>query len=149
MKKFWIIFGWTLTLVGQIFLSLALVEVLNKLLVSSTITTVKEFIFIPLNIWLGFLIGVFSLGILSLLIRKIEPYHIIQRFFSTLALSGIPIILLFYLGLTVGVDNQTEFQEIVLERMVPYYTQLNIIFSLLGFYLPSWFKKLISKNKQN
>lgn len=149
MKKFWMLFGWVLTLFGQIFLSLALIEILNKLFVPTEITTVKQFLFTPLIIWLSFLIGMFIPGALSLLIRKMEPYHITQRLISTLVLSAIPSILLVYLGLTVGLDNQTEFQEIVLEKMVPYYTQLNIAFSLLGFYIPSWFKKLTSKHKQD
>lgn len=147
MKKFWTIFGWALTFAVQVALSFILVEVFNLTVVPASITTLGAFLSIPLTILLSFLFGVFGIGMISLLIRKIQPYYPLLRFVGTLVMAIFPMALLVFLGLTVGLENQVEFQEIVLDRMVPYYTQLNIVFSLLGFYLPSWFKKMAPKRQ--
>lgn len=141
MKKFWTIFAWAVTLTAQITLSFVLVELFKSTLVPATITTDAEFLTIPLTIWVSFLIGIFGLGMLSLVMRKITPYYTLLRFLGTLVMALLPMVLLVFLGLSAGLENTVEFQEIVLGRMVPYYTQLNIVFSLLGFYLPSWFKR--------
>lgn len=141
MKKFWTIFAWAVTLTAQITLSFVLVELFKSTLVPATITTDAEFLTIPLTIWVSFLIGIFGLGMLSLVMRKIKPYYTLLRFLGTLVMALLPMVLLVFLGLSAGLENTVEFQEIVLGRMVPYYTQLNIVFSLLGFYLPSWFKR--------
>ena len=141
MKKFWTIFAWAVTLTAQIIFSFVLVELFNATLVPETITTVTEFLIIPLTIWASFLIGIFAIGMLSLVMRKIKPYYTTLRFLGTLVMAVLPMVLLVFLGLSAGLENTVEFQEIVLGRMVPYYTQLNIVFSLLGFYLPSWFKR--------
>ena len=146
MAKFWMVIGWGLTIIAQVVLSFLLVEVFNLVVVPAAITTVSEFIIIPLTIWLSYLISVFGIGMLSLVIQKMKPYYTVLRLVSTLVMALIPMAILVFLGLTVGIENQAEFQEIVLERMVPYYTQLNVVFSLLGFYLPTWFKKMAPKN---
>jgi hypothetical protein len=147
MKKFWTIFGWAVTLAAQITISFVLVELFNATLVPETITTVAEFLTIPLTIWASFLIGIFAIGMLSLVMRKIKPYYTTLRFLGTLVMAVLPMVLLVFLGLSAGLENTVEFQEIVLDRMVPYYTQLNIVFSLLGFYLPSWFKRNAPERK--
>lgn len=147
MAKFWMVFGWGITLIAQVALSFLLVEVFNLAVVPTAITTDGEFIIIPLTIWSSYLVGVFGIGMLSLIIRKMKPYYTLLRLVGTLVMALIPMAILVFLGLTVGIENQTEFQEIVLDRMVPYYTQLNVVFSLLGFYLPSWFKNMAPKNR--
>lgn len=147
MKNFWMIIGWGVTFIAQVVLSFLLVEVFNLTVVPAAITTVSEFIIIPLSIWVSYLVGVFGIGMLSLIIRKMKPYYTVLRLVGSLVMALIPMAILVFLGLSVGIDNQAEFQEIVLDRMVPYYTQLNVVFSLLGFYLPSWFKKMAPKNR--
>ncbi len=147
MKKFWQIFGWALTLILQILLSLLLVELLSLWIVPASIETPRDFLLIPLTIWFSFLIGVFGIGILSLIIRKMAPYHTLIRLIGTLVMALIPMVLLGYLGLTIGLENQKEFQEVVMGKMVSYYTHLNLVFSLLGFYLLSWFNKLTPKKR--
>ncbi len=147
MAKLWMVLGWGITFIAQVVLSFLLVEVFRLAVVPAAVTTVGEFIIIPLTIWVSYLVGVFCIGMLSLIIRKMKPYYTVLRLVGTLVIALIPMAILVFLGLTVGIENQADFQEIVLDRMVPYYTQLNVVFSLLGFYLPSWFKKMAPKNR--
>jgi hypothetical protein len=141
MKQFWRIFGWAVTIAAQILLSFVLVELFKMWIVPVSIKTLDAFLILASTIWFSFLVGVFGIGVLSLVIRKMQPYHTLIRLFGTLIMALIPVVILVFLGLSVGLENEIDFQEIVLARMVPYYTQLNIVFSLLGFYLPTWFKK--------
>lgn len=140
MKKFWKIFGWGITIVLQIGLSFLILEQLRNWIVPTWVTNLSTYSIIPLSIWVSFLIGVYGVGILSMAIRKIMPLQAGLRLVSTAALALIPLIVLTFLGLTVGFDDPAEFREIVIGRMVPYYTNLNVAFSFLGFYIPTWFK---------
>jgi hypothetical protein len=77
-----------------------------------------------------------------------QPLQAGLRLISTALLALIPLIVLTFLGLTVGFEEPAEFQEIVIGRMVPYYTNLNVAFSLMGFYIPTWFRFIRSQKEK-
>ncbi len=139
MKKFWKIFGWGITIAIQIGLSYLILEQLRDGIVPSQITNINTYLSIPLSIWISFIIGVYGAGILSMLLRKIQPLHVSLRLLSTGLLALIPLVVLTFLGLTVGFEDPAVFRSVVIGRMVPYYTNLNVAFSLIGFYVPTWF----------
>jgi len=142
MKKFWQITGWVVSIAVQIGVSFLLVELFQRFFYPAEINTAGQFLTIPLMIWISFLIGIYGFGILGLLIRKSDNLQALTRLASTAFMALIPMLLLIFLGLSAGIENEQEFEEIVLGRMVPYYTQLNVVFSLIGFYIPSWFQML-------
>jgi len=149
MKKFWNIFGWVFTILIQIALCFIILGVLQTYVFPNQIARTGEFLRIPLLIWITFVVVVYGIGMLSLLIRKITPLKAGLRFFSSAGLALVPLGILIFLGLSVGVENQKDFQEIVLGRMVSYYANLSMVFSFLGFYIPNWIKFLQTKNKGN
>jgi hypothetical protein len=149
MKKFWNIFGWIISIVLQVLISYLLLELLKTFFYPDMIRTTGEFILIPLLIWASFFIGVYGIGMPSLLIRKVSPLNAVLRLLSTAVMIIIPLSILVFLGLTVGIENEKDFEEIVLGRMVAYYTQLTVVFSLLGFYIPTWFKVFQPKPKKS
>lgn len=149
MKKFWNIFGWIISIVLQVLISYLLLELLKTFFYPLMIRTTGEFIVIPLIIWVSFFIGVYGIGMPSLLIRKVSPLNAVLRLLSTGVMIIIPLSILVFLGLTVGIENEKDFEEIVLGRMVAYYTQLTVVFSLLGFYIPTWFKVFQPKPKKS
>ena len=146
MKKFWQITGWVVAITIQIGTSFLFVELFQRFLYPPEINTAGQFLTIPLLIWISFIIGIFGIGILGLLIRKTEKLQALIRLVSTALMALIPMLLLIFLGLTAGIENEQDFTEIVLGRMVPYYTQLNVVFSLIGFYAPTWLKKYKKEN---
>jgi hypothetical protein len=103
---------------------------------------------IPLSIWVSFIIGVYGIGILSIAIRKLTPLQAGLRLISTALLELIPLIVLTSLGLTVAFEDPVNFREVVLGKMVPYYTNLNVAFSLMGFYIPTWFRFIRSQKEK-
>lgn len=148
MKKFWKIFGWGLTIGVQIGLSFLILEQLRNTIIPTSVTNFSTYLIIPLSIWASFLFGVYSIGILSMVLQKIKPLQAGLRLISTALLAVIPLIVLTFLGLTIGFEDPVDFREIVIGRMVPYYTNLNVVFSLMGFYIPTWFKFVKSQKEQ-
>jgi len=149
MKKFWNIFGWVFTIIIQITLCFVILGILQTSVFPNQITRTGEFLRIPLLIWITFVVVVYGIGMLSLLIRKITPLKAGLRFISSAGLALVPLGILIFLGLSVGLENQKDFQEIVLDRMVSYYSNLSMVFSFLGIYIPNWIKFLQTKNKGN
>lgn len=139
MKKFWKIFGWGITIIIQIGLSYLILEQLRNGFVPNQVTNISTYLVIPVSIWASFILGVYGTGILSMFLRKIKPLRAGLRLLSTALLALIPLIVLTFLGLTVGFEDPAEFRSVVIGRMVPYYTNLNVAFSLIGFYIPNWF----------
>lgn len=140
MKKFWNIFGWVVTIILQIVVSFLLQEIFRSYMYPTQVTSTGAFLIIPLLIWVSLVVGVFGIGILSFLIRKYSPLSTGLRFLSSAGLALLPLGLLVFLGLSVGFENQKDFQDIVLDRMVSYYSNLALVFSFLGFYIPNWVK---------
>lgn len=148
MKKFWKIFGWGITIGLQIGLSFLILEQLRNWIVPTWVTNLSTYLIIPLSIWVSFIIGVYGIGILNMAIRKLTPLQAGLRLISTALLALIPLIVLTFLGLTVGFEEPVNFREVVLGKMVPYYTNLNIAFSLMGFYIPTWFRFIRSQKEK-
>jgi hypothetical protein len=148
MKKFWKIFGWGITIGLQIGLSFLILEQLRNWIVPTWVTNLSTYLIIPLSIWVSFIIGVYGIGILSIAIRKLTPLQAGLRLISTALLELIPLIVLTSLGLTVAFEDPVNFREVVLGKMVPYYTNLNVAFSLMGFYIPTWFRFIRSQKEK-
>jgi len=148
MKKFWDIFGWGITIVVQIALSYFILDQLRNWIIPTSVTNIGTYLIIPFSIWASFLIGVYGIGILSMILRKMQPLQAGLRLISTAVIVMIPLIVLTFLGLTVGFEDPVNFREVVLGKMVPYYTNLNIAFSLMGFYIPTWFRFIRSQKEK-
>jgi hypothetical protein len=147
MKKFWSIVSWGLLVIAQLLLSFLLVSIAKTYILPKPVSAVWEFLAYPLSIWLSFILGVFGVGIVGIILLKLEPRRAGLRVLSTSILALIPMVVLIVLGLTVGIENQENFSNIVLGRMVTYYTQLTVVFSLIGFYIPNWFSKIAPKTE--
>lgn len=145
MNKGWNALSWVLIVVAQIALGYALVSVINSVIYKPQIETITQFLMIPLSIFLGYLIGVYGIGMLGLVLKKLKPLVAGLRLFTTAVMTVIPMLMLIFNAVTVGVENRQQFQDIVMVRMVPYYTQLCAVFALLGFYITIWWHKVVPK----
>lgn len=148
MNKGWNALSWVLIVVAQIALGYALVSVINSVIYKPQIETITQFLMIPISIFLGYLIGVYGIGILGLVLKKLKPRVAGLRLFTTAIMTVIPMLMLIFNAVTVGVENQQQFQDIVMVRMVPYYTQLCAVFALLGFYITIWWHKVVPKKQK-
>ncbi len=145
MKKFWEIFSWGITICAQIALSFLTLAGLRNWIFPTSVTSLGAFLIIPFSIWISFIIGFYGIGMLSMILRKIKPLKAGLRLISTAALALIPLVVLTSLSMSVGFEEPVDFRNIVLGRMVPYYTNLNVAFSLIGFYIPTWSKYVKSQ----
>lgn len=145
MKKFWEIFSWGMTICIQIGLSFLILEGLQNWVYPTSVTSTGAFLIIPFSIWISFIIGIYGVGMLSMVLRKNKPLKAGLRLVSTAVLALIPLVVLTSLSMTVSFEEPVDFRNIVLGRMVPYYTNLNVAFSLIGFYIPTWFKYVKSQ----
>lgn len=145
MNKGWNALSWVLIVVAQIALGYALVSVINSVIYKPQIETIAQFLMIPISIFLGYLIGVYGIGMLGLVLKKLKPRVAGLRLFTTAIMTVIPMLMLIFNAVTVGVENRQQFQDIVMVRMVPYYTQLCAVFALLGFYITIWWHKVVPK----
>ena len=145
MNKGWNALSWVLIVVAQIALGYALVSVINSVIYKPQIETITQFLMIPISIFLGYLIGVYGIGMLGLVLKKLKPRIAGLRLFTTAIMTVIPMLMLIFNAVTVGVENRQQFQDIVMVRMVPYYTQLCAVFALLGFYITIWWHKVVPK----
>lgn len=141
MNKAWNAFTWVLIVTVQIVVGYGLVILINSLTQKPPVVTVQQFLLIPFSIWLGYLTGIYGIGMLGLVLKKIEPRVAGLRLLTTAVLTAVPVLMLIFNGTTVGLENQQQFQAIVMGRMVPYYTQLCAVFSLLGFYVTIWWHR--------
>jgi len=145
MNKGWDALSWILIVLAQIAIGYALVFTINLIIYKPQIETIPQFLTIPLSIWLGYLVGVYGIGMLGLVLKKLEPLVAGLRLFTTAIMTVIPMLMLIFNAVTVGVENRQQFQDIVMVRMVPYYTQLCVVFALLGFYITVWWHKVVPK----
>ncbi|MEA3326014.1 MAG: hypothetical protein U9R53_01695 [Chloroflexota bacterium] len=90
MKKFWNIFGWVISIILQIAVCLLVLDIFRQFVFPNPVTKTGEFLVIPLLIWISFVVGVYGIGILSLLIRKITPLKAGLRFLSSAGLALVP-----------------------------------------------------------
>ncbi len=145
MNKIWNALSWILIVVAQIVIGYGLVYFLNILNYKPQYETIQQFLMIPFSIWLGYLIGVYGIGMLGLGLKKIEPLVAGLRFLTTAVMTAIPMLILIFNAVTMGLEDRQQFQDIVMVRMVPYYTQLCTVFALLGFYVTVWWHRAVPK----
>jgi heme/copper-type cytochrome/quinol oxidase subunit 3 len=141
MKKTWNVLTWILIVAAQLIFSYWLVSYFTADKSSAQIETMSQFSMIPLIIWVGYVLVVYGLGMLGLLLYKFKPARAGLRFLSTAIMTAIPMLILIFNAQTVGLGNRLEFQHLVMDRMIPYYTQLGLAFALLGFYITVWWQK--------
>lgn len=96
---------------------------------------------IPAAVWL--------VGLLGLVLKKNVPRRSGLRLFCTAVASLVPVLVLAYLAFTIGFENSKDFQEVVVGRMVVYYSNLELAFAIVGFYLVDWYHKRPSTKKIN
>jgi hypothetical protein len=140
MKKPWIVFAWILIVTAQIAFSYSLVYVFNTSIYNPQIETASQFLLIPIFVWLISLIGFYGIGMVGLAVMKVKPLRAGLRFLATAIMALFPMLILVFNAFSVGIQSQT-FQDIIMRRMVPYYSQLDLVFALLGFYITLWWKK--------
>lgn len=145
IKQVWNAITWALIVGAQLAVGYALVFIVNLSINTSQIETIAQFLKIPSSIWLGYSIGVYGIGMLGVWLKKYQPLVPLLRLATTATMALIPMLILIFNSVTVGVENQKEFQDLVIVRMVPYYTQLCAVFALLGFYITVWWHKAVPK----
>ncbi len=143
MKKNWSTLAWVLIVAVQTAVGYGLVSLSGSFTIKSHINTTAQFLMVPLGIWLGYSIGVYGIGMLGLVLKKVKPLVPGLRLLTTAVMTAIPLLILTFNAITVGLENQQQFQGVVIGRMVPYYTQLCLAFSLLGFYVTLWLNKTV------
>jgi hypothetical protein len=142
MNEGWNAISWTLIVTAQISVGYSLVSVINSIVIKQQVITITQFFLIPSSIWLGYhRIARFG-------VKELKPLAFGLLLFSAAILTAIPMALLIFNAVNVGVENQQQFQEIVIVRMVPYYTQLCLVFALLGFYITVWWHKAVPQTKK-
>ena len=137
--------AWILVLVGQLAVSYGLITLTNLGFFQSKITSIPQFLPIPFSIWGSYVLGVFGMGMIGLTLMKATPPVVGLRFFTTAVLTAIPMWMLTVNAVTVGVNDLSQFQSIVIARMVPYYTELAAVFALLGFFVTVWWQRATPK----
>jgi len=139
---------WILIIALQIAAGYGLFYFVRILLIPAEITNSGAFIKIMAVMVLSFAIAAWIIGLIGLWIKKIKPLKSGFRLLTALGLALIPVLILAYLGNTVGFDDLSIFNEIVVGKMIPYYTNLTMVMSILGFYLPEWFSKVVKPKKK-
>ncbi len=143
MTKSWAAISWVLICLAQVGVGYALAFLSNVIINQPVAETFGQFLLIPLGIWLGYIIGVYGVGMLGLALKKITPKVPGLRLLTTAILAAIPMLILIFNANAAGVENQAQFQNIIMGRMVPYYTQLCAVFALLGFYITIWWHRVV------
>lgn len=140
---------WILIIALQITAGYGLFYFVRILLIPAEITNSGAFIKTMTVMVLSFAIAAWIIGLFGLwVIRKSKPTKVGFRLLTALGLALIPVLILAYLGNTVGFDDLSIFTEIVVGKMIPYYTNLTMVMSILGFYLPEWFSKVVKPKKK-
>ncbi len=139
---------WILIIALQIAAGYGLFYFVRILLIPAEITNSGAFIKIMAVMVLSFAIAAWIIGLIGLWIKKIKPLKSGFRLLTALGLALIPVLILAYLGNTVGFDDLSIFTEIVVGKMIPYYTNLTMVMSILGFFLQEWFSKVIKPKKK-
>jgi len=142
MNKTRNIVTWVFIVIGQIAFVYLFIYLFGLLRNNLNVNPTLHFILIAISIWLGALLGTYIIGIVGLILKKEKPLKAGLRFLVTTLLALVPMLVLIYNGFAVGIDNSPDFQNIVLNKMIPYYTQMSLIFALLGFYVTLWWKKI-------
>ena len=140
---------WSIIIALQIAAGYGLFYLLRILLIPAEITNSGAFVKIMAVLIHSCAIAAWLIGIIGLwVIRKSKPTKVGFRLLTALGLALIPVLILAYLGNTVGFDDLSIFNEIVVGKMIPYYTNLTMVMSILGFYLPEWFSKVVKPKKK-
>jgi hypothetical protein len=145
-KKIFKIAGWIFTILNQAvmgYLTIFLFSVMGSTLLTPDNTSWRGWLINLLVVWLGFGIGVFSVGALSLNLGwSGSPKKYRARLIGTVIGGLIPILVLIGIRLAIapsGTDSQ--FQEVIANQWQPRLTTISLLTGLLGFYLPGWMGK--------
>ncbi len=141
MNKGWNVLSWILIVVAQVAIGYGLVFLGKGLYDQQQVVTIAQFLVIPTGIWLCYAVGIYAIGMLGLVLKKVTPLVPGIRLMTTMTLAVVPMLMLIFNAVSVGPQNQQQFQGVVIARMVPYYTQLSAAFALFGFYITIWWHK--------
>ena len=131
------------TIALQVAAGYGLFYLVRVLWVNAEITDMRGFITILVAMAGSFQLAAWVIGMLGVLLRKQKPAKPLARFLGTLGGAVVPVLILAYLGSTIGFADAKTFQSVVVGRMIPYYTNLTMVFSIAGFYLREWFSRVV------
>ena len=145
-KKILRIAGWVFTIANQAvmgYVTIFLFSVMGSTLFSLDSTAWGDWLSILLVVWVGFAIGVYSIGALSLNLGwSGSPKKYRQRLFFTLMGGVIPILVLIGIRLAIAPNGtESQFQEVIANLWQPRLTSSSLGTGLLGFYLPGWINR--------
>ena len=142
-KKILRIAGWIFTILNQAvmgYVTIFLFYALGSSLFSSNKTTWGDWLSTLMVVWLGFAIGVYSVGALSLNLGwSGSPKKYRQRLFFTLMGGVIPILVLIGIRLAIAPNGtESQYKEVIANLWQPRLTSSSLVTGLLGFYLAGW-----------
>jgi hypothetical protein len=100
---------WILIVLAQLVAGYGLAALLGLARGEAGVETTAQFLSIPLQIWLGYSVGVSAVGVLGMALKKETPLMPGLRFMTTATLALVPMLVLVFNALTIGVENQEPF----------------------------------------
>lgn len=140
-KKISVIAGWFVIVLLQIIAAGVMVMLFSGWWTTEEISTLGQFSLIIWSIFLGFVIGVYGVGILSLVLRRFKSIQAGLRFLFTTGCALIPFLALFIIGLCVNPSHQPQFQKLVMEFWQPLLAIIGLALAITGFWTPGWIRK--------
>ena len=138
---------WLVTVSLQVLAAYLVVFVISILwgLIKVNAITQVGWIFIIALVWLGFSLGIGTVGWLRL--RKSQSsVSLIQRLVAS-ALAGLmPVAILLVMGLQLDFSDQLQFEAIITKHYQPRLLDVSLLLGILGFYLPGWLRTYQIKN---
>ena len=138
---------WLVTVSLQVMAAYLVVFVISILwgLIKVNAITQVGWIFIIALVWLGFSLGIGTVGWLRL--RKSQSsVSLIQRLVAS-ALAGLmPVAILLVMGLQLDFSDQLQFEAIITKHYQPRLLDVSLLLGILGFYLPGWLRTYQIKN---
>ncbi|MFZ3070653.1 MAG: hypothetical protein WA110_05985 [Anaerolineaceae bacterium] len=129
---------WIVVIVLQVLAGYETFALVRVLLVPVVIKDRSSFFILAAALVLSISIAVWLVGLLGLRLRKVKPAKAWLRLLATFGLALVPCLIMVYLGTTVGFKDLEIFQDVVVGRMIPYYTNLALVLGMLGFYVSEW-----------
>lgn len=145
-KKILRIVGWIFTILNQAvmgYLTIFLFSVMGSTLLTPDNTSWGGWLINLLLVWLGFGIGVYSVGALSLNLGwSGSPKKYRARLIGTAIGGLIPILVLIGIRMVIAPNGtESQFKDVIANQWQPRLTSSSLVTGLVGFFLPGWMGK--------